>query len=424
LVDAVEHSARRLVFLNRFFYPDHSATSQILSDLAFHLAASGAEVHVITSQQLYDSPRASLLKHETVNGVHVHRVATTSFGRAALWGRGIDYVSYYASMWWCARVLVREGDVLIAKTDPPLTSIVAMWVALRAKGRLVNWLQDIYPETAAELGVPLMRGVIGRGLGHLRDLSLQKAQANVAVGQHMAQRVRSHGVPSNRMHVIPNWCDDERLCPLPHDENPLRKEWGLQGSFVVGYAGNLGRAHEFQTVLTAAERLRSHPQIVFLFIGGGHRFDQLAGAVRKCGLDRMFRFMAYQPEERLKHALNAADVHLISLKPELEGLIVPSKFYGIAAVGRPMISISARDGEIASLVRQNECGLVVEPGDGQALAKALVCLRDNPLRVAEMGKRARAMLDACFARKIAFGRWQSLLSTVSNPAESATCVSP
>jgi len=413
----------RLIFLNRFFYPDHSATSQILSDLAFHLAASDADVHVITSRQLYDSPRASLPKRETVKGVHVHRITTTGFGRSALWGRGIDYVSYYGAAWRYARSLIREGDVLIAKTDPPLIQVVAMWVAMPAKARLVNWLQDIYPESAAELRVPFMRGTVARSLERLRDSSLQRAQANVVVGHQMAQRVQSRGVPLDRVHVIHNWTDDEHLSPLAHPENPLRQEWGLERSFVAGYSGNLGRAHEFQTVLAAAERLRSHPRIVFLFIGGRHGFDQLAQAVKERGLNRIFRFIAYQPEERLRNSLNVPDVHLISLKSELEGLIMPSKFYGIAAVGRPILSITAGGGEIAQLVRQHECGLVVEPGNGQALADALVLLSNDPLRATEMGRRARAMLDNYFSRKHALASWDRLLAAVTNPTEVAACVS-
>jgi colanic acid biosynthesis glycosyl transferase WcaI len=402
----------RLIFLNRFFYPDHSATSQLLSDLTFHLAASGADVHVITSRQLYDCPHAALAKTDAVNGVHIHRVATTGFGRSALIGRGLDYASYYASMWRCARSLVDRGDLVIAKTDPPLTSVVAMQVAMHRNARLVNWLQDIYPETAVELGVPLMRGVIGAGLCRLRDLSLTRAVANVVVGEHMAQRVRSRGVSPDRVHVIPNWSDDEQLCPVGHHDNPLRREWGLERSFVVGYAGNLGRAHEFATVLSAAQLLRDHPHIVFLFIGGGHQFDRLARSAEERGLHRIFRFIAYQPQELLKYSLNVPDVHLISLKPELEGLIVPSKFYGIAAVGRPVISITASDGEIARLVRRHECGLVVEPGNGTALAAALDVLSNDRPSVLEMGKRARMMLDDHFARRHAFARWQDLLATM------------
>jgi colanic acid biosynthesis glycosyl transferase WcaI len=409
-------SLRRVIFLNRFFHPDHSATSQIVSDLAFHLAASGADVHVITSGQLYDLPRATLAKEELVNGVHVHRVATTRFGRSGLAGRAIDYASYYAMMGHRARALAGRGDVLVAKTDPPLTSVVALRVAVQKNARLVNWLQDVYPETAAELGVPLMRGPLGRVLCRLRDQSLRDAAANVVVGERMAERVRSLAASVGGVHVIPNWCDDVELRPVRQQDNPLRHEWGLEQKFVVGYSGNLGRAHELDTVLSAAALLRDHPRVVFLFIGGGRQFDQLARSAKEHGLDRTFRFIAYQPQEILKYSLNVPDVHLVSLRPQLEGLIVPSKFYGIAAVGRPIISITASDGEIARLVRKHECGLVVEPGDGPALARALTDLAADPPRVAQMGTRARAMLDRNFARARALARWRALLEGIGGAA--------
>src|SRR6266446_9574176 len=105
---------KRVIFLNRFFYPDHSATSQLVSDLAFHLASSGAaDVHVITSGQLYDSPRAVLATEEIIDGVHVHRLPTTRFGRSGLVGRGIDYASYYVLMWRRASALLESGDILV-----------------------------------------------------------------------------------------------------------------------------------------------------------------------------------------------------------------------------------------------------------------------------------------------------------------------
>ncbi len=410
-------SMKRLVFLNRFFFPDHSATSQILTDLAFHLAGCGADVHVIASQQLYDNPRADLPRTQIVNGVQVHRVPTTAFGRSALIGRGIDYASYYFSMWRCARALVGQGDIVIAKTDPPLTSVVAMRVAGQTNAGLVNWLQDIYPEAAVELGIPFVRGPLGEGLCRLRDLSLRKAAANVVLGTQMAQRVRSRGVPGDRVHVIPNWSNDEQLCPVPHEENPLRREWGLQENFVAGYSGNLGRAHEFETVLAAAELLRDHPRIMFLFVGGGHHFELLAARIHARGLQRIFRFIPYQAQASLKNSLNVPDVHLISLRPELEGLIVPSKFYGIAAVGRPVISVTAREGEIARLVRQHGCGLVVEPGDGEALAESLIGLATNPSRAAQMGQSARTMLEAEFTRAHAFARWRQMLDSLQKRVE-------
>src|SRR6266699_5842611 len=152
------HIMKRIIFLNRFFYPDHSATSQLLSDLAFHLASCGHEVCVITSQQRYDAPQARLPETETIAGVKVHRIATTRFGRSAMLGRGFDYLSFYVSMKRAVLALANRGDILVAKTDPPLLCVLAMQVAKRGSLHLVNWLQDLYPEVAVQLGVPFVRG--------------------------------------------------------------------------------------------------------------------------------------------------------------------------------------------------------------------------------------------------------------------------
>jgi colanic acid biosynthesis glycosyl transferase WcaI len=403
---------KRLIFLNRFFFPDHSATSQILSDLAFHLAASGKEVHVITSRQQYDDPAARLPAAQEIRGVHVHRIASTEFGRSALLGRGLDYLSFYASMWRSLLTLVERDDILIAKTDPPLTSVLAMLAAKRRRAILVNWLQDIYPEIAVQLQVPFLKGPLKSGASYIRDRSLKSAAANVVVGQRMAERIVGLGVAPDHVHVIPNWCDDEEIRPLPPANNPLRREWGLEDKFVFGYSGNLGRAHEFGTVLAAAERLGNNPRIVFLVIGGGYQLSHLAQIVKSRGLDRIFRFVAYQNPDLLKYSLCVPDVHWISLKPELEGFIVPSKFLGIAAAGRAMIAITAKDGEIARLVQQFQCGAVIEPGNADALVEIILTLSGNAELTAAMGRRAREMLDAHFTRQQAFERWRGVLETI------------
>jgi glycosyltransferase involved in cell wall biosynthesis len=366
-------------------------------------------VHVITSQQRYDDPQSRLPATEIVNGVHVSRVPTTQFGRAVLLGRGIDYFSFYASAWRVLRDLVKRDDILVAMTDPPLVSIVAMLATKRRGAHLVNWLQDVYPEVAVQLGISVLRGPIGSGLSYLRDKTLQTAAANVVVGQRMRERIASRGASTDNVHVIHNWSDDEQISSTRHADNPLRHKWGLDDKFVVGYSGNLGRAHEFETVLGAGERLRNDPRIVFLFIGGGHRMDELARIVKARGLESTFRCIPYQDRTLLKHSLCVPDIHWISLNPAVEGLIVPSKFYGIAAAGRPTIAIMASDGEIARLVQQHKCGLVIEPGQVDALAAALVRLSTDPSSLATMGTRARTMLDAHFTRRRAFDRWRNVL---------------
>ncbi|HZK88890.1 MAG TPA: glycosyltransferase family 4 protein [Stellaceae bacterium] len=409
---APAHRPKRIIFLNRFFFPDHSATSQMLSDLAFHLAATGQAVHVLTSQQRYDDPRARLPESDFVHGVAINRLATTRFGRSSLLGRGFDYLSFYRSVWRMVLAVAQTGDILVAKTDPPLLCIPAMQVAKRRGLRLVNWLQDLYPEIATELGVPFIKGPVAKGLLHLRDTALRSAAANVVVGDRMGEIVRARGISADRVHVIPNWCDDEEIRPVPLIDNALRREWGLQDRFVVGYSGNLGRGHEFETVLVAAEHLRGEENITFLFIGGGNRLIELARLVAERGLDHLFRFVPYQDRKILKLSLGVPDVHWISLKPELEGLIVPSKFYGIAAAGRPVITVTAPNGELARLVLRHGCGIVVEPGAGEIMAARVRDLAQDRSRVVDMGLRARAMLDAQFTRRHAFERWHALLEGI------------
>jgi hypothetical protein len=144
-------------------------------------------------------------------------------------------------------------------------------------------------------------------------------------------------------------------------------------------------------------------------IGSTH-WRQEAGQARllcQAAGSRADRFVPYQDRDLLRYSLGAADAHWLSLKPELEGLIVPSKFYGIAAAGRPLIAITASNGEIARLVRQYGCGVVIDPGDARALVRALVMLSTDEEKTAAMDTRARAMLDAYFTRRHAFERWRT-----------------
>jgi colanic acid biosynthesis glycosyl transferase WcaI len=404
---------KRLFFINRYFFPDHSATSQILSQLAFHLAESGHSVHVITSRQLYDDPKAQLPVQETHRGITIHRLASTHFGRSGLVSRGFDYLSFYLSAWRLLSALANQGDVLVPMTDPPLLSILAMRVARRRGSRVINWFQDIYPEVATELGVPLMKGPVRKLLTSARNASLRTADVNVVVGERMAEKVAQLGAALDRIEVIPNWCDDETVVPVDHASNPLRTQWHLQDKFVVGYSGNLGRAHEHETVLAASEQFKNNPRIIFLFIGGGHRSAELVQQVNARGLTDKFMFLPYQSDEALKYSLSVPDVHWISLRPELEGLIVPSKVYGIAAAGRPIIAVTAKSGEIARLVKTYHCGIVVEPGDADGMVKAIIQLSTNTAAATVMGRQSRAMLEAKFTRRHALASWTKVVDRVA-----------
>ncbi len=407
----------KVIFVNRFFHPDHSATSQILSDLAFHLAGQGIDVGIVTSQLRYDSSEAMLPAFERIRGVDIHRVRTTAFGRRRMAGRLVDYASFYMAAARKLSEIVRAGDIVVAKTDPPLVSLVAHRVARRKSARFVNWVQDLYPETAQQLGVRLLRGPAGQILSGLRDNSLRSADANVAIGEIMAERLARSGAARERINVIPNWVDETAIRPVAPAANTLRREWGLSDRFVVAYSGNLGRAHEYETLLAAAELLRDEARLAFLFIGGGHHADQLAAEVDRRGLGHLFVMQPYQPYENLSESLSVGDAHWISLRPELEGLIVPSKIYGIAAAGRPVIAVCDPQGEIGSLVARYDCGIAVQPGDGARLAAVIRYWMGAPEVCGRLGANARSVSDGGASRDLALQLWTSLIRTLSGRLE-------
>jgi colanic acid biosynthesis glycosyl transferase WcaI len=287
--------------------------------------------------------------------------------------------------------------------------VAAARAAKRSGARLVNWLQDLYPDAAVALKLPFMRGPVPAALAALRNISLQAAVTNVVVSEAMAQRVAAAGIAPDKIDLIPNWTDDESIVPLPAADNPLRRAWALDGKFVVGYSGNFGRAHDFEAILAAAERLRDHPRIAFVFTGGGQQSDLLARRIGERGLGRTVRLFPYQDRTALPVSLSVPDVHWLSLRPELEGIIFPSKFYGIAAAGRPIVALAATNGEIAGLLERYRCGFAVEPSDVTRLTGLLVALANDAPRCSELGRQARTMLDANFTRRHAFALWRAVL---------------
>ncbi len=407
--------ALRLIFVNRYFHPDHSATSQILSDLAFSLAARGAAVRVITSRQRYDDARARLPRRECVGGVEIHRVWTARFDRHNLALRLLDYISFYVTATWKLWRLTRRGDTVIAKTDPPLFPVIAAAVIFLRRARLANWLQDVFPETAEALGIGGWAGSLAfRPLRPLRNISLRAAAVNVAIGERMASWLHDKGIAAGRIAVIHNWADGAAIRPVPAEENPLRRAWGLEGRFVVGYSGNFGRAHELDTLLdamtlVAKQGAEGAPDTVFLFIGGGALFAAMRPEAQTRGLANVMT-QPYQPAEWLAQSLSVADVHLISLRPELESFIVPSKLYGVLAAGRPALFIGDEGGEVARILREARCGYSVPQGDGATLAARIAGLARDSAGRAAMGRNARTHFDRRYEREIAVSAWAALLA--------------
>lgn len=408
----------RMIFLNRYGFPDQSATSRMISSLAFSMAQRGLDVIVVASREIHDHPSSVLPATETVRGIAIVRLASGRFGRHSLMRRSIDYLLFQVLAFvWLLRN-VRATDTVVVCTDPPLLSVMSS-VAIRLKGALmVNWIMDLFPETATELGFFRKRARwVGPWLTQLRNWSLRSPGMVVCPTDKMAEFIFTQGISKDHVSVLHHWSDGEEIYPVSPQDNSLRKAWGLQDVFVVGYSGNFGRAHEFGTMLAAAKRLEHRADIRFLLIGGGHQHAAVKTAVRDLGLQNVI-FKPLQPVEKLAESLSVADVHLVSLLPELEHCIIPSKFYGILAAGRPTIFVGDHDGEVPRVLRAKGCGSNVEIGETDKLCGIIEKLCDNPNTAAEMGDAARRLLCTDYSRERAADAWEGLIARLRTVAPS------
>ena len=396
----------KVIFFNRFFFPDSSATSQMLSDLAFELAKT-LDVHVVTSRV-----PGGMGTVEKVQGVTIHRVANAASGPHGLARRAIDYIQFFLGARRALRELASTGDIVVAKTDPPMLSTALGHLAKERGARFVVWLQDLFPEVAREYGVPGMRGPVGAWLGRRRNNSLALADAVVAIGDRMAERLlNAKCVAPGRLHVIPNWSDGAAMCTTAQATALQKRLWGLENRFVVGYSGNLGRVHEFETLLGAAARLHEQADIAFLIVGRGPRLAEITDRATRGGL-RNLRFEERQPRASLAASMSVPDVHVCVLPARFEGLVLPSKLYGIMAASRPTLFVGDANGDVAKVLAESRAGLTVSEGDADGLAAAILSLRDEPGRVLELGLNARKAFENRFDMPLSLAKWRQLLTSL------------
>jgi glycosyltransferase involved in cell wall biosynthesis len=410
-----------ILFINQHYWPDLASTAQHLTDLAEYLAEQGFDVHVLCSRGHYLSGSMEVPAEETHNGVHIHRVRATAFGRDTILGRITDYASFYSST--LARVLAGPSyDYIVTLTTPPLLPLVGA-IARRVRGQAYGiWSMDLHPDAEVATGMLEDDGAPARLLHALNDAGYRNADFVVDLGTYMKRRIHKKGVPDDRLHTIPVWNKKEEIAPIEHDENPLRHDLGLDDKFVVMYSGNAGRAHRFKEVLAVMKRLDGHPHIEFVFVGEGPQKGRIEAFAERHGLSN-FRYLPYFPREDLKYSLPMADVHLMTLREEMAGIAVPGKLYGIMAAGRPALMVGPAASESGETIQGYEAGHVVDPSQDadpeQALYDTVLRLYSDDER-RRLGENGREAFLKTFEREVCCQSWVELLrSQVRQPYEDA-----
>lgn len=400
----------RILVLNQYFHPDRSATSQLLTELCEDLAKHH-DVFVVTGRPSYNAAEGTgsrgLVSREWHGQVRVARVWSTAFDRSHMGRRLTNYATYLASS-IAGALAVQRPDVVVALTDPPPVGLIGS-LAARLRGvPFVLVTKDIFPDVAIELG-SLRNPAAIRVLRLMKSTLLDSADRVVSIGRDMDRRLIALGVPRWKLATIHDWSDGSAVRPLDAP-SALRDRLGWSDRFVVMHSGNVGLSQDLGNVIEAAERLQGR-DVLFAIVGDGASKPRLERAARERGLDNLV-FLPYRDKTDLGESLGAADVHLVGLRRGLAGYIVPSKVYGILAAGKPFIAAVERGSEPDLIVQEHGCGLRIEPGDPDALAEAVLLMREADL--AGMGKRGREALETRFDRPIAAKAYLELLESIAD----------
>jgi glycosyltransferase involved in cell wall biosynthesis len=390
--------ARRVIFVNRFYWPDSPATAQLLTDLAEGLAAQSIPVIVATTGS------APLLEAETQRGVAIARLSERRARHASLWQRARDFLRFRRALRTWLKANLQRGDVLVCLTDPPLIGALAARVAQRKGARVIHWIQDIFPEIAVDvLGLPLLNCLRGS-----RDAAWRSASLCITPGEAMRDFVIARGISATHTAVIPNWAP-AGLAPAAHEAVAIWKcKHGLAEKFIVMYSGNLGRAHDFTWFAPLAKAFREDPRVAFVFVGGGPRLAEVKNAAAEAGLANVHYFPS-APRQDLAAVLSAADVHLVSIRAGCENLVFPSKLAGIAAVGRPAIVIGPANCEPARAVVSGGWGQGFSPADIDAMTQTLRGWMDNASERQSLQENALAS-SAQNRFELALSAWKRILT--------------
>jgi colanic acid biosynthesis glycosyl transferase WcaI len=392
----------RILVLNQYYWPGVEATAHLLTELCEALARD-YEVEVVTGVLHGHEEEPRVLER---NGVHITRVSSTSYERSALGRRAANYFSYLGSALAYALRCPRP-DLVLCMTDPPIVGDVGVVVGRRVGAPVMVVSQDVFPEIATELH-RLENPAVVAVLGGLVGAYLRRADRIVAIGETMRARLEAKGAPPERLRVIPNWVDTREITPQPR-ENSWAEKHGLSSRFVVMHSGNVGHAQDLDSLVRSATFLRDRRDLTIVIAGFGARHAEMVALARRLEVEDTVRFLPYQDRARLPLSLSSADVHVVGLAKGLAGYVVPSRLYGVLAAGRPVIAAADDESETARLVREIGCGLVIEPGRPELLARTIRDAAEGRYDLAEMGRRGREWVEREADRSVAMERYRALV---------------
>lgn len=366
----------KVLLINQTFYPDTVATAQQLVDLTVSLKSDGHEVSVLTGRRGYNQRERIYPKFEIFKGISIHRVGSTGLGKTSIRNRVIDSLTFDLGL-LLKLIFFPSQDLVISFTSPPLVGVFGSLFCLFKGGKSIQWLMDINPEAAFEVNYVKRNSIVGRVLDWIFRFTLKLSHQVFVLDRWMKEKVEAFGVPATAISVIPPWPAQEELDEPDLQESPgfcFRKEYALEGKFVVAYSGNHSVVHPLDTVLDTALLLKDNNEIVFVFVGAGHRVKDVKQFIDRHNLKNI-RQIPHQPRERLGSMMVAPDVHLVVMGNNMTGLVHTSKVYSVLASGKPYIFVGPQKSHVLDLLSRCPYGYHVEQGQSKRLAECISDIR-------------------------------------------------
>jgi glycosyltransferase involved in cell wall biosynthesis len=393
--------ALSIVFLNRSFYPDITATGQLLSELCQDLVKRyDCRVTVIAARPLIKeaafkeiSFNHKFVRREVWENVEILRVRSTSFTPDSFFKRVVNYLTYFFLAIF-ASFRIKRPDLVVTLTDPPIIGLVGLWVGFRFGIPFIVSVRDLFPEAARGLG-PRQNSLLNSVLDYANRFLLRNADQVVALGEVMRDKlIKEKAIPQEKISIISDWADTVNIRPLPKD-NPFSRAQKITDNFVVMYAGNIGVSSGLNILVEAANLLKDSKDIVFVIVGEGIMKNKLMELVRQYKLENI-KFLPFQPKGILSEVFSSADIFVIALKNDLSGYSLPSKIYSIMASGRPYVASVGGDCEVSRISLEFDSGVISRPQDSRALADKILYLhahKEIRFRLGENARRAAAFFD-------------------------------
>ena len=397
-----------VTIISQFFYPDIDADAQFAYDLAREMVKRGYKVRVICQRGLKDvaKTREPLKKRENMNGIDIHRLPD-AFSNKTLLQKFLRHSLFYLTLFLKLLNSTSRDSILLVISAPPYNGFLAALTKIFINYRYFYAIKDVYPDVMVSNNLIENDGLIYRFLNMATKISYRYADRVFSLGSYMTERIRNKVTDNNKIIEIPNWGFEE-LYPVQKKDNPLIGELNLNDKFIVLYSGNHGYGHEFDTVLEGAKRLsKEYDDIYFIFIGGGVRFNELQ-EFKDNNPDAHILIFDYLPFEQLNYGLNLGDISIITMRDKWEGIMVPSKIYGIMAVGSPIVYVGP-ESDISLTIEKCNCGFNIKNGNVDEFIKRIKELYHNKELRAILGGRARRGFEEEYTKKKIMDRYLYVL---------------